>query len=274
MQQNIDRIRMVTIEEVIQETPTVKTFIFQDRLASNAKPGEFLMVWIPRVEELPMSVMIDNKKNYAAVTVRKHGLGSTSLFNKTIGDLIGIRGPYGNKFKISSEYKNILLVGGGTGLVPLLRLLAYYVRNSNILCTFIMGSKSKDEVLFEKRVKMLLSGENHNIVITTEDGSYGRKGFPTDVMEEIISKNKFDAIYTCGPELMMKQVYLIGKKNSINVQASIERYMKCGIGICASCCIGDKLVCKDGTIFNSRQIDRFNEFGKSYRDKSGKDSYY
>jgi dihydroorotate dehydrogenase electron transfer subunit len=86
----------------------------------------------------------------------------------------------------------------------------------------------------------------------------------------IIKKETFDTVYTCGPELMMKKVFDIGSANALSVQASLERYMKCGIGICASCCIGDRLVCKDGTVFNEKQLSVMAEFGKIYRDKSGR----
>src|SRR5919198_6759391 len=97
---NIDMIRTVMIEQVIEETPTVKTFIFKDKISSKAKPGQFLMIWIPRIEELPMSVMVCDREEYAAVTIRKLGFGSTALFDKSVGEVLGVRGPYGNQFKI------------------------------------------------------------------------------------------------------------------------------------------------------------------------------
>jgi dihydroorotate dehydrogenase electron transfer subunit len=73
---------------------------------------------------------------------------------------------------------------------------------------------------------------------------------------------------------MMRKVFDIGSANALSVQASLERYMKCGIGICASCCIGDRLVCKDGTVFNEKQLSIMTEFGKTYRDKSGRKFEY
>ena len=79
---NIDRLRTVVIERVIEETPTVKTFVFKDKISSNARPGQFLMVWIPRIEELPMSVMVYDRKERAAITIRKLGFGSNALFDK------------------------------------------------------------------------------------------------------------------------------------------------------------------------------------------------
>jgi dihydroorotate dehydrogenase electron transfer subunit len=270
---NIDKIRMVVIEEVIQETPSVKTFVFDDVLSSHAKPGQFLMIWIPRAEELPMSVMISNKKNHAAITIRKHGFGSTSLFEKKQNDLIGVRGPYGNYFSVSSNLQRPLLVGGGTGLVPLMRLATLFSK-TQARCTIIMGAQTQKEVLFKDLAEEILSKIRAKIIITTEDGSYGIKGVVTDALKSILKKEKFDMIYTCGPELMMMKIYNLSVTHSIPIQASLERYMKCGIGICASCCINDQLVCKDGTVFDENQLSEMSEFGKVFRDKSGRPWYY
>jgi len=266
---NINSLRTVVIEQIIFETPTVKTFVFKDKISSNARPGQFLMVWIPRTEELPMSVMVCDRKEHAAITIRKLGFGSSALFDKRVGDVIGIRGPYGNQFKISKDTKKVLLIGGGTGLVPLLRL-ATMLNVAKVDTTVIIGARSKKEVFFEKKAHDLLDKTKHKVIISTEDGSYGIKGNATDAMLFIIKKETFDTVYTCGPELMMKKVFDIGSANALSVQASLERYMKCGIGICASCCIGDRLVCKDGTVFNEKQLSVMAEFGKIYRDKSGR----
>lgn len=265
---NIDRIRTVVIERIIEETPTVKTFIFKDNISSKARPGQFLMVWIPRAEELPMSVMV-SEKGYAAVTIRKLGFGSTALYNKGIGEILGIRGPYGNQFKIDTDTKKVLLVGGGTGLVPLLRLTTM-LNELKIDTTVIIGARSKEEVFFEKQANDFLDKTKHKVIISTEDGSYGVKGYATDVMSHIVNREKFDTVYTCGPELMIKKIFDIGLRNSLSIQVSLERYMKCGVGICASCCIGDQLVCRDGTVFNEMQLSDMIEFGLMYRDKSGR----
>lgn len=265
---NIDRIRTVVIERIIEETPTVKTFIFKDNISSKARPGQFLMVWIPRAEELPMSVMV-SEKGYAAVTIRKLGFGSTALYNKGIGEILGIRGPYGNQFKIGTDTKKVLLVGGGTGLVPLLRLTTK-LNELKIDTTVIIGARSKEEVFFEKQANDFLDKTKHKVIISTEDGSYGVKGYATDVMSLIVNREKFDTVYTCGPELMIKKIFDIGLRNSLSIQVSLERYMKCGVGMCASCCIGDQLVCRDGTVFNEMQLSAMIEFGLIYRDKSGR----
>jgi len=271
LRKDINSIRMVTIEEVVQETPTVKTLFFKDAISSLAKPGQFLMVWIPRAEELPFSIMVSEKKYYAAITVRKHGYGSTALFDQKKGDKLGIRGPYGNSFSLKEDHERIILIGGGTGLVPLVRLLST-IKNKNIKITIIIGAKSKSEIFFTDLIERILKdNKTHTILISTEDGSFGKKGYPVDLFRDTLSEegDSFEMVYTCGPELMMKKIFDMAVEKKIPLQASLERYMKCGIGICSSCCINDMLVCYDGTVFDEKQLQNLSEFGFKYRDKSG-----
>jgi dihydroorotate dehydrogenase electron transfer subunit len=265
---NINKRRIVRIEEIILETPTVKTLVFKDSLSYSAKPGQFLMVWIPRIEEIPMSVMINSNEGYAAVTIRKFGIGSAALFERKKDDLIGLRGPYGNRFILRKTYRKILIIGGGTGLVPLLRL-ASLASKSNVMSTIVMGARTKKEVFFEKIIGRIIQGTNSSLLVCTDDGSYGIKGTTVSIMEKLVREDFFDCVYTCGPELMMKGIVDLSNRNSIPVQASLERYMKCGIGICGSCCLDSLLVCQDGTVFDGRQISKMLDFGISYRDKDG-----
>ncbi len=253
------------IEKVIDETPTVRTLIFSDEILSNVLPGQFAMVWVPGIAELPMSVMIANEVGKAAFTVRKLGKASTGLYNTKEGELIGVRGPYGNSFSIKNG--SLLLVGGGTGLVPLMRLLKHVKPTDNV--TVLIGAKSKEEVFFEGLANSLLEKHQHQVLVSTEDGSYGQKGFVTDMVEKLVDEKKFDGIYTCGPELMMHKTVQIANSKKMFVQASIERMMKCGVGICGSCCMGSDLVCRDGTIFDGTYLSSNNEFGSAYRNKAG-----
>ena len=265
MQRNPNRPTICTIEKVIDETPTVRTLVFSDDVMHNVLPGQFAMVWIPGINELPMSVMISSESGKAAFTVRRHGPASTGLFNTKVGDKIGIRGPYGNSFDIRDG--KILLVGGGTGLVPLMRLLTHLNDSHDV--TVLIGAKTKEEVFFEDLSNQLLEKKSHKVIITTEDGSYGEKGFVTDTMEKLCKEAKFDAVYTCGPEIMMYKVVKIANSNGFFVQASLERMMKCGVGICGSCCVGEDLVCRDGTIFDGQHLASNPEFGHTFRNKAG-----
>ena len=272
---------MCTIEKVIDETPTVRTLIFNDDVMTKVLPGQFAMVWIPGVGEIPMSIMIspenDDQNNKMAFTVRKYGISSTGLYNSKVGDLIGIRGPYGNSFDIKSG--KIMLVGGGTGLVPLMRLLKYMNLDNDSTdynVTVLLGAKTQSEVFFEGMARSLLSKQksDHKVIVMTDDGSYGKKGLVTDMVRELVNTTSYDAVYTCGPELMMYKTVKIAHSKGIFVQASIERMMKCGVGICGSCCMGPDLVCKDGTIFNGDYLLSNPEFGKVYREKDGTLAHY
>ena len=265
MQRNIDTPTIVTIEKIIDETPTVRTLVFSDDILPNVLPGQFAMVWIPGVNELPMSVMIYTEKGRAAFTVRKHGVASTALYSVKVGDQIGVRGPYGNSFTI--KHGRLLLVGGGTGLVPLVRLVTFLEKNDNV--TIIMGAKTKEEVFFEKITNDILQQNPHRIIVVTEDGTHGESGLVTDAMEKLLKDNTFDAVYTCGPEKMMHKVVQLATQKKIHVEASIERMMKCGMGICGSCCFGDVLACKDGTVFDGQFLLTNKEFGYTHRNKAG-----
>ena len=264
--QNITKTHSIrTIEKIIDETPTVRTLVISDSNLENVPPGQFAMVWIPGVNEIPMSIMITEEKGKVAFTVRKRGVSSSAFYELKVGQQIGIRGPYGNTFDIKDG--KIALVGGGTGLVPLMRLAKFSKPNNEI--TILMGSKTKEEVFFENLATRILKEKKHQVIVATEDGSYGEKGFVTDVLAKLVEKTKFDAIYTCGPEIMMHKIVQLANSKGIFVQASIERMMKCGIGICGSCCMDDVLVCRDGTVFDGKFLAQSKEFGHSHRTKSG-----
>jgi len=250
LQRNHNHTEICTVEKVIDETPTVRTLIFSDHVMSSALPGQFAMVWIPGINELPMSIMISKESGKAAFTVRKHGSASTGLFNIQTGQQIGVRGPYGNSFNLKQG--RLLLVAGGTGLVPMMRLLTFVKPTDNV--TVLIGAKSKNEVFFEDLANDLLKNNSHSVIVTTDDGTYGEKGFVTNMVEKLVNENHFDGVYTCGPEIMMYKTVQLAYSKGLFVQASLERMMKCGVGICGSCCIGEDLVCRDGTVFDGAYL--------------------
>ena len=265
MQRNPNHPTICKIEKVVDETPTVRTLIFSDEIMDKALPGQFAMVWIPGINELPMSVMVSEEEGKAAFTIRRLGKASTGLYNVRVGENIGVRGPYGNSFTIKEG--NLLLVGGGTGLVPLVRLMTFL--KSTVRVTVLIGAKTKNEVFFEDLANRILEKNSHQVIVATEDGSYGEKGLVTDLVEKVITENEFDAVYTCGPELMMYKTVQASNEKGIFAQASLERMMKCGIGICGSCCIGEDLVCRDGSIFDADHLLSNKEFGHTFRTKAG-----
>jgi dihydroorotate dehydrogenase electron transfer subunit len=247
------------IIETKNENDYVKTIKFEHK--EKIIPGQFYMIWIPGVDEIPMSVSYVDK-NIKGITFRKIGDATNSLFNLKKGDKIGIRGPYGNGFKLNG--KKILFVGGGTGIAMLAPAVEEAIKKK-IKSTVIIGAKTKNELFFEKRIKQT----GAEIYISTDDGTYKTKGFTTDIAKDVIKENKFDLVLTCGPELMMKKLLDISK--DIAFQASLERFMKCGFGICGQCCIGEGLrVCTEGPIFDEKTLKKIKDFGAFKRDASGK----
>jgi dihydroorotate dehydrogenase electron transfer subunit len=244
----------------------VKTFTFKDKKCSKAMPGQFLMLWIPKVDEIPLSILETGEEATVSVAVKRVGEATKALHSKKAGETIGVRGPFGNSFTIKEG--KILMVGGGTGIVPLL-FLAKRAASKAVKLSFVMGAKTKEELLFTEQLKKLC-GED-KFVVTTEDGSYGIKCLATEALETILAKEKFDMIYACGPEQMVRKVFDLAEKHGIALQASLERLMRCAIGLCGSCIIGKYRVCKDGPVFTKERLEEAkDEFGVSKRGFDGR----
>ncbi|MDH7558458.1 MAG: dihydroorotate dehydrogenase electron transfer subunit [Candidatus Bathyarchaeota archaeon] len=261
-----NKLRTTQIQSIKTETQTVKTFAFKDKLCAKAKPGQFLMLWIPGVDEIPFSILDAREDGSVAVAVRKVGEATSALHNKRIGEIIGIRGPFGNGF--TAKKGKVLMVAGGTGVFPLL-FLSRKIKPKATRLVFIIGAKTREELFFIDEIERFCGKEN--VVASTEDGSYGVKCLASESLELLLCKEKFDMIYTCGPELMMRKVLDLAEKHGIALEASLERLMRCAIGLCGSCVIGKYRVCRDGPIFSAQQLIKVKtEFGKFKRDFDGR----
>ena len=258
---NNKKLRGCSITKITIETPNIKTLWFKDNMVVTG--GQFVMVWLPGNNEIPMSVSYTAGKE-KGLTIAKVGPTTTKLHELSVGSKLGIRGPYGNGYDISKAHR-ILVVAGGCGSAPLGPVLDDAATVGKEL-TFVLGARTKDELLFKERVLDL----GIELDISTDDGSEGYHGFVTARMEQILSNNQYDLIISCGPEVMLKKVIDIAKKYKTPVQASLERYMKCGIGICDSCSINGYQVCRDGPVFDGEVLSKLDEFGKSRRDACGR----
>jgi dihydroorotate dehydrogenase electron transfer subunit len=261
-----NQLRTTRILSVKTESPTVKTFTFKDKVCARAKPGQFLMLWIPGVDEIPLSILDANEDGAVSVAVKKVGEATQALHSKKVGEIVGLRGPFGNSFTLKEG--KILMVGGGTGTAPLL-FLAKKLAPKAIKLVFVIGAKTKEELLFIDKLEEVCS--EGNLVATAEDGSYGIKCLATTPLESLLAKEKFEMIYTCGPEQMMRKVLDLAEKHEIALEASLERLMRCAIGLCGSCVVGKYRVCRDGPVFTANQLEEVKrEFGISKRDFNGK----
>ncbi len=261
-------IRIVEILDVKPENPNVKTIFFRDDLCSSAEPGQFIMVWIPGIDEIPLSLSSARSDGFSSITVAEVGEATRALNSLKAGDLIGVRGPFGIGFKLIGE--KALIIGGGTGMAPLMLLINKLVEN-NFEITVVEGAKSKDNLVFLNSLKRLSESKRIEVFFTTEDGSYGVKGLTTDLAESLLQRKKFDAFYACGPEKMIRRAYELANLYSTDFQASLERYMRCAIGICGSCALGKYRVCRDGPVFKMEEIREIEKYLGKYRyDEKGR----
>lgn len=250
---------MVEVEKVVQENRRVKTIYLDYK--SDFKPGQFYMLWIPGVDEKPY--VFSSRGKRAGVSVHLKGRFSKMMFGLKPGDKIGVRGPYGNGFDLE-KVKKACIVAGGIGAAPTITL-AEELKKRKVKMDIVLGARNSEELFFENRFKKC-----GNLYITTDDGSKGEKGFATDTLHRLLKKKRFDAVYGCGPELMLSKAFEICRKKKQRCQFCLERYMKCAIGICGECVIDNMMVCRDGPVFNEKHLARLSEFGKSARLKSGR----
>ncbi len=253
------KMRMVEIENVREEFLGNKTFYMNEEL--EFEPGQFAMVWLPGVDEKPIAI-IPNGKKYS-LNIEAKGNATKEMMKLKKGDKLGIRGPYGKGFTIK-EVKKACIIAGGVGIASIVKL-AEKLNENKAKVKIILGGRNKERILFEKELK-----KHGEVYITTDDGSYSEKGFNVQVLERFLKKEKFDLVYACGPEIMSVSALELAKKYKVQFEASLERYMKCGIGVCGQCVIDGWFVCKDGPVFNKKQLSKMQEFGKIAYIKSGK----
>lgn len=238
------------VEEIETVTPTTVTIRFQ--WDADVLPGQFIMVWLPGIGEIPISLSHTGRKK--GITVKKFGPTSQALTELKEGDRIFFRGPYGNTFRKDSG--RILVIGGGSGMAGLLPLIDEKSHG-------LVSARTSEELLFADRFN------EGNVTLATDDGSAGIKGFAVDALKQLDLKH-YSHLYVCGPELMLKTIsdYIAGK--GVKADFSLERTMKCGIGICDSCSINGFQLCKDGPVFTEAEIAEMTEFGNSRLTESGR----
>ncbi len=231
-------------------------------VAHDARPGQFSMLWIPGVGEKPFSYSAIGEERIE-FTIQALGPFTEKAVALEKGDLVGVRGSYGNGF--TQKGKNVCVVGGGVGTAPLMPLVTAFAK-SNVKTTTVYGYRSRGTLLFIDELRDL-GVESH---ISTEDGCMGTKGYCSDVFDDLVATNTYDHVYACGPEPMLARVADICLREGLPCQLSVERYMKCGMGICGQCAIDPKglLACLDGPVFTAEEL-KDSDFGYRTRDKAG-----
>ena len=248
----------------------VKTLMFDWKNLPPPTAGQFFMLWVPGVDQKPFSVShYDGER--IGFSVVKRGSFSTVLCRLVPTQPVGLLGPLGKGFDLKS-HTEYLLVGGGIGIAPLLLSAVQLVERGKKV-TLLAGGKDLPAIGWAKDL-LERSGIRLHVQLfsCTEDGSCGRKGVITDFLKEVIEEVRPDRALLCGPELFIAKALDIFRQSRISGEASIERMMKCGIGICGSCCLdesGDR-VCMEGPVFPFDYLHDVMEFGRYRRDESGR----
>lgn len=260
------------IKKIVKENSTTNTYIFEYPL--NSKPGQFVMMWVPGVDEKPFSIAYDDGKEFW-LTICNVGAATEELFKMKEGDKVGIRGPFGTFYEFE-DGDHLALVAGGYGAAPMY-FVAAQALDRGCKIEFIVGARSKDLLLYIDRISEM---KGVNLHICTDDGSAGFKGFTTQALEKILQENKgenrISKVFTCGPEIMEKFVGEISQKAGVDCFISVEKYMKCGFGVCGQCAIDDtgQCVCKKGPVMSFEYLQKLPEFGKYHRDDVGKKHFF
>ena len=251
--------RIFAVSEQIDEADACKTVRFDGCL--EADPGQFVMVWIPGKDEFPMSVSYVGDR--FGITYKIIGDGTRFLSTMKPGDRIGIRGPFGRGFHVVGRH--ILAIAGGAGMAVIAPLVELAVRKGAKV-DLVLGARTEKEIIMMSRCQ----AAGASVHLSTDDGSAGKKGLATDIAAPLLEAMDFDSVYACGPERMIVGTYDLSKEHGLPFQASLERYIKCGIGVCDSCAIDGKHVCVDGPVFSGDELDSLDDFGRERRSPSGR----
>ncbi len=251
---------LVRVEEVVRETPSMVTLRFS--YPAPALPGQFVMVWVPGDDEVPMSLSYREDGSPKGITVKVMGSTSRHLTELKVGDRIGIRGPYGNHFPLDGN--RVLVVGGGSGTAALAPAAeAAHARGARV--DVALGAVTAAELLFRDRLRRIAG----DLQVSTDDGSEGHHGFVTALVGPMLASARYDAVWTCGPEIMMSKVMAAAKPLSGRVFGSMERIMWWAINLCDACSLGPYHVCADGPVFTHVQLEGLEDFGRYKRSMAG-----
>ncbi len=277
---------MVLLNEKLNKD-SYRMVIDSAEIASEAKPGQFLMVRITEINDplfrRPFSIFRRTVTKFDSLGVEivyKIVGRATRLMSKLRpGDKLDIIGPLGHGFELRKDRKTHILIGGGTGVATLFMLGEEISKENNFDLFILIGAKNKDSVIVEKDFRSL----NAHVMVSTDDGTYGYHGLVTEMFLDLLENKSISTdctVYASGPESMLKRLVLICKKFNLDGQIAMERHMMCGFGACLSCVckidpnhisnkrdlnssyiqiipgskFGYALTCKEGPVFDMEEV--------------------
>lgn len=233
-----------------------KKFIF--------KPGQCMMLSLFGIGECMFAICSSpTRKDFIEISVMKHGKVTSEIHNLKTGDIVGVRGPYGNSFNLEKwKGKNLVFIGGGIGQAPLRSVINYVIDNRNTYgkIYIIYGARTSRDLCYKNDFSKLKKRTDVNIYLSVDQEEEGWKdfvGFVPDNLLRVKPSAENTIAITCGPPIMISFVIKNLKKIGFaddQIFTTLEMRMKCGVGKCGRCNIGNLYVCKDGPVFSNKQL--------------------
>jgi NAD(P)H-flavin reductase len=268
---NIYKPELMVIKNIVDETNDTRTFKLQFKDEETAKSfsfkagqfGEYSL--FGEGESTFCIASSPTRSGYIECSFKKVGKVTSALTKLDVGDVIGFRGPYGNYFPVEEmKGKNVLFIAGGIGLAPV-RCVIWNVldlRKDFKDVTIVYGARSVDDLVYKKELDEWQSMPDVKTVVTVDPGGQsndwkGEVGFVPAIVEKVAPQSENTIAIVCGPPIMIKFTIPVLTKLGFaeeNIITTLENRMKCGLGKCGRCNVGNVYVCKDGPVFNYQQL--------------------
>jgi len=261
---------LFTLDSKVQETHDTWSLILNNSNGNSLQefsPGQFNMLYAYGVGEVPISISGDCQNQDSLVhTIRNVGLVSNELCGLNQGDQVGVRGPFGTHWPMEKfKGKDIIIVSGGIGLAPL-RPAIYHILNNRDDFNHVAlayGARAPEEILYPKQIMEWRSHLDLQVRVTVDASDqkwHGQVGVVTTLIPRLNIDPNNAAALVCGPEVMIRysvrELIKFGLEPN-QIWVSMERNMKCGIGLCGHCQLGPDFICKDGAVYNYVKAERF-----------------
>jgi len=271
-QDNVYLPHIAVIEKIVEETPGVRTFHFNLKDEKLRKEftfasGQFAQYSVLGIGEAPFCISSSpTRPNHLEFAVQKVGKVTNALHRLGVSSEIGFRGPYGNSFPLDNlKGKSLVFVGGGIGLAPLRSLIWNVLDNRDKYnkVDIVYGARTPDDLCFKYDLEAWDKDKTVNMVTTVDreaEGWKGKVGVVPKILEEVAPPAKDTVAIVCGPPIMIRFTFPVLEKLGFKpgqILTTLEKRMKCGIGKCGRCNIGNLYVCRDGPVFSYAQIKDF-----------------
>ena len=257
--------RVAAVSRETHDTFTLSLEAADGAPAAGFSPGQFSMLYVFGVGELPISISGDPEQGgRLTYTVRSVGPATQALVSRKVGDWLGVRGPFGTAWPLeAARGKDVLIIAGGIGLAPLRPAIYHLLRHRDDYVRLIVlyGARSPHDLLYKKELAAWGRSPDTQVLTTVDYGGLnwrGRVGVVTTLFRHLRMHPDKTVAFICGPEIMMRYVIAELEENrgvlGSDIYLSMERNMKCAVGFCGHCQFGPYFICKDGPVFSYQKL--------------------